>query len=103
MKVNLKDVAAHLANIGMDEYAEAVNDAADYIKKLEKGFEIYERERNRFKHTYPEISGSFFLTGGHGDTDDNMLPEFVRICPAYGSSLEQVYKRTDSIISSEGS
>ena len=87
-----------------------MTDADERIKELEaeneilrKGLEIYQRERDRFRHNKPEITGEYFLTGGHGDKDDNLLPEFVRICPAYGCAWEQVYVKTDKIISYEGS
>lgn len=72
-------------------------------EKLRKGLEIYQRERDRFKHTNPEMSGAYFLSGGYGEADDNMLPQFVRIVPAYGCSWEQVYEKTDKTISYEGS
>jgi hypothetical protein len=72
-------------------------------EKLRKGLEIYQRERNRFKHSKPEITGAFFLSGGHGPKDKNMLPQFVTICPAYGCGWEQVYEKTDRVISYEGS
>lgn len=72
-------------------------------EKLRKALEIYERERDRYKHSRPEITGAYFLTGGHGEKDDNMLPEYVRICPAYGCAWEQVYVKTDKTISYEGS
>lgn len=86
------------------------NAAADRIEELEKENEklnkalsVYQRERDRFKHTHPEITGAFFLTGGHGERDSNELPEYVRICPAYGCAWDQVYKKTDETFSYEGS
>ena len=72
-------------------------------EKLRKALDIYQRERDRFKHSRPEITGEYFLAGGHGERDDNMLPEFVRIVPAYGCAWEQVYVKTDKTISYEGS
>ena len=75
----------------------------DEIKKLHKALDIYERERERFKHNYPEITGAYFLAGGHGEADDNMLPQFVTIVPAYGCGWEQLYEKTDRTISYEGS
>ena len=72
-------------------------------EKLRKGLEIYNRERERFKHSNPEMTGAYFLSGGYGETDDNMLPQFVRIVPAYGCAWEQVYVKTDKTISYEGS
>ena len=76
---------------------------AKTIKNLEKVIEIYERERERFRHAKPEITGEYFLAGGHGDIDSNMLPQFVRICPAYGAGWEQLYQKTDKTVSYEGS
>jgi hypothetical protein len=70
---------------------------------LRKGLEIYQRERDRFKHAKPEITGAYFLAGGHGLKDDNELPQFVEICPAYGVGWVQIYEDTGRIISYEGS
>ena len=72
-------------------------------EKLRKGLEIYKRERERFKHNNAEMTGAYFLSGGYGETDNNMLPQFVRIVPAYGCAWEQVYVKTDKTISYEGS
>jgi hypothetical protein len=72
-------------------------------EKLRKALDIYQRERDRYKHHYPEMSGEYFLAGGHGETDDNLLPKFVRIVPAYGCAWEQIYEKTDRTVSYEGS
>jgi hypothetical protein len=72
-------------------------------EKLRKALDVYQRERDRFRHAHPEITGEYFLTGGHGERDDNMLPEFVTICPAYGAGWEQVYTKTERTVSYEGS
>ena len=72
-------------------------------EKLRTALDIYQRERDRYKHATPEMSGLYFLAGGYGEKDANMLPEFVRICPAYGCAWEQVYVKTDRTISYEGS
>jgi len=99
----LSDIASYLEQQHMPDEQAVVEQAVDYISKLEKALEIYQRERDRFKHTYPEVSGQYFLSGGHGDTDDNCLPEYVRICPAYGCAWEQIYTKTENTISYEGS
>ena len=72
-------------------------------EKLRKGLEIYERERNRFKHAKPEMSGAYFLSGGHGPKDDNQMPQFVEIVPACGCGWSMIYEDTGRIISYEGS
>ena len=71
-----------------------VKEAADEIEKLRKALDVYERERERFRHAKPEITGEYFLTGGHGERDDNQLPQYVRICPAYGCAWEQEKEHT---------
>jgi hypothetical protein len=80
-----------------------VKEAADEIEKLRKALDVYERERERFRHAKPEITGEYFLTGGHGERDDNQLPQYVRICPAYGCAFEVVYEKTDRTVTYEGS
>jgi hypothetical protein len=72
-------------------------------EKLRKALEIYERERNRFKHATPEMSGAYFLAGGHGAKDDNMMPQFVEVVPAYGCGWSMIYEDTGRTISYEGS
>jgi hypothetical protein len=74
----------------------------EQIVHLRRALDLYERERARFRHAHPEMTGVYFLTGGHGETDANELPQFVRICPAYGCAWEQVYEKTDKTISYEG-
>jgi hypothetical protein len=71
--------------------------------KLHKALDIYERERSRFRHAKPEITGEYFLAGGYGEKDKNMLPEYVEIVAAYGCGWSQVYQKTDRTISYEGS
>jgi hypothetical protein len=78
-------------------------EAADEIEKLRKALDVYERERERFRRAKPEITGEYFLAGGHGERDDNQLPQYVRICPAYGCAWEQVYEKTDRTVTYEGS
>jgi hypothetical protein len=76
---------------------------AKVIKSLEKIIDMYERERDRFRHAKPEITGAYFLAGGHGLKDDNQLPQFVEICPAYGAGWVQIYENTGRTVSYEGS
>jgi hypothetical protein len=73
------------------------------VKTLEKALDLYERERARFKHAKPEMTGAYFLAGGHGLKDDNQMPQFVEICPAYGAGWVKIYEDTGRTISYEGS
>lgn len=101
-----KKAAEKEAYIWSENYAaleRKVEQLKEENEKLLKGLEIYERERTRFRHANPERTGAYFLSGGHGETDDNLLPQFVTIVPAYGCAWEQVYEKTDRTISYEGS
>lgn len=96
----------HVASAIDTQWAESQDEIADLkaqLAKALKGLEIYERERNRYKHAHPEVTGAYFLAGGIGEIDDNYLPQFVEIVPAYGCGWSQVYEKTDKTISYEGS
>ena len=80
-----------------------VEELCDENIKLRKALEIYERERDRFKHAKPEMTGAYFLAGGHGPKDDNQMPQFVEIVPAYGCGWSMIYEGTGRTISYEGS
>jgi hypothetical protein len=73
----------------------AIREAAEYIKKLERGLELYERERTRFRHTHPEMTGAYFISGESGNKDRNMLPDRIHICPAYGCDWTVQYAKTE--------
>jgi hypothetical protein len=73
------------------------------VKNLRKALQIYERERIRFKHAKPEMSGEFFIAGYHGPKDDNVMPQFIEVCPAYGAGWVMIYEDTGRKISYEGS
>lgn len=82
-----------------------INDpvTAKTVNNLVKALELYQRERDRFKHNNPEITGAYYLAGGQGEVDTNMLPQFVRIVPAYGCAWEQIYEKTEKTNTYEGS
>jgi len=86
---------------GEHEINESVT--AEQVRNVYKALDIYKRERDRFRHSKPEITGEYFLAGGHGERDQNMLPQFVCIVPAYGCGWEQIYEKTDRTVSYEGS
>jgi hypothetical protein len=74
----------------------AIREAVEYIRKLERALELYERERIRFRHAHPEMTGAYFISGESGNKDNNLLPEHIWICPAYGCDWSQRYVRTDN-------
>ena len=106
MKTNvdeLQKIADYFADAKLHEQEQVILEAIRQMGVLERGLDIYERERQRFRHAKPEITGAYYLAGGYGEKDDNMLPEYVEIVPAYGCAWSQVYQKTDKMISYEGS
>jgi hypothetical protein len=107
MNDNLIDELHKIANYFADAKShgleQTIIDTIHRLQSTERALDIYKRERERFRHSRPEITGEYFLAGGHGEKDDNQLPQFVRIVPAYGCAWEQVYEKTDRTISYEGS
>jgi hypothetical protein len=99
----LHEIADYFAEAKLHEFEQIILESIDHMEKLNKTIGIYERERARFRHSKPEITGAYFLAGGYGDKDDNMLPQFVTICPAYGCAWVQVYEKTERTITYEGS
>ena len=98
----LDKACSEWAEVSQSNYQRAKK-AEEEVEKLRKAIDVYERERERFRHAKPEITGEYFLTGGHGERDANQLPQYVRICPAYGCAWEQVYEKTDRTVTYEGS
>lgn len=82
----------------MKELKELEQQVADLIEeneKLRRGLDIYKRERIRFRHSYPEITGNYFISGELGKKDDNFLPEYILVCPAYGADWSILYKKME--------
>jgi hypothetical protein len=85
------------------ELQQRIDDLETENAKLRTALDIYQHERDRFRHAKPEMTGDYFLAGGHGPLDDNHMPQFVEICPAYGCAWVMIYEDTGRTISYEGS
>jgi len=87
----------------VDDLEARIEQLEEENEKLHKGLEIYQRERDRFRHAKPEMTGVYFLSGGHGLKDNNQMPQFVEVVPAYGCGWSMIYEDTGRTISYEGS
>jgi hypothetical protein len=87
----------------LDDYAkEAIERFAKLIVKecsgdgvviSNKEYELFEKLKKVWFHTQPDKSGSFFICGEAGDSDEYGLPEFILVCPRMGANITAVYKR----------
>jgi hypothetical protein len=56
------------------------------------------------RRSYPEnFPNTWFVAGQNGEKDQNGLPQYVWVCPAFGVDWVQVYERTDQIVEGMGS
>jgi hypothetical protein len=75
--------------------------AADEIEELTK---LLERQQVIIRRIYAEhLPDTWFVCGEMGEKDQNGLPKYIEVCPAYGVDWSQVYERTDRIIGGMGS
>lgn len=98
--------ALHKLDVLEDEIDRLIEEKGTLVvenEKLRKALDTYERERIRFRHAVPEMTGEFFIAGYHGPKDDNVMPQFVEVCPAYGVGWVMIYEDTGRKISYEGS
>jgi len=57
----------------------------------------FEALRWMYFHMMPEKSPeTYFICGEAGPKDDNRLPEYVSICPAYGVAFSEMYRKVNN-------
>ena len=56
-------------------------------------YELFQKLKKIWFHTQPDKSGSFFICGEAGNSDEHGLPEFILVCPQMGATITAVYKR----------
>lgn len=59
-------------------------------EELEKRYNMY---RKIVQHALAEKTGAFFICGESGEKDGAGLPEYIHVCPTYGSDIVQMYKK----------
>jgi len=52
------------------------------VEVTEEEYKLFQIYRKIFRHSYPELSGSYFISGEAGEKDQNGLPEAVTFAPA---------------------
>ena len=71
--------------------------AADEIEALTA---LLERQQVIIRRIYAEhLPDTWFVCGERGEKDQNGLPQYIDVCPAYGVGWYQVYEKTDRSVS----
>lgn len=77
----------------LDEAARVIETLREDMARYKKG---YEAAMKIIKPQFPEkFADQYFVCGEIGAKDKNNLPDMLMVCPAYGVSWSQIYKRTD--------
>jgi len=78
-----------------------MNEAAD---ELTETLDILEKQQKIIRRIYVEhFPDTYFICGEIGEKDQNGLPKYIQICPAYGLDWSHIYERTDRTIGGMGS
>lgn len=64
------------------------------VEITEEEYKLFQIYRKIFRHSYPELSGSYFISGEAGEKDQNGLPEVVYICPSNGVDFVVRYEKS---------
>lgn len=82
-------------------FTELMNDAAT---ELELMMVLLEKQQVIIRRIYAEqLPDTWFVCGEIGEKDENNLPRYIEVCPAYGVDWSQIYERTDRTIGGMGS
>lgn len=82
-------------------YPEILEEAAN---ELETMHEMLCKQQVIIRRVYAEhLPDTWFVCGEMGEKDQNGLPQYIDVCPAYGVGWYQVYEKTDRSVSTEGS
>jgi hypothetical protein len=63
------------------------------VEITDKEYELFRKLTKIWFHTQPDKSGSFFICGEAGNSDEHGLPEVILVCPQMGANITAVYKR----------
>lgn len=86
---------------GTKTYPEILKEAAD---ELETMHEMLCKQQVIIRRIYAEhLPDTWYVCGEMGEKDQNGLPQYIDVCPAYGVGWYQVYEKTDRSVSTEGS
>jgi hypothetical protein len=56
-------------------------------------YELFQQLKTIWKHSVPEQSGAYFISGSGGVKDGHGLPEVIMVCPSAGLDYSVAYRR----------
>ena len=88
-----------------DEIIAALNEVIrEQEKEIDELKMLLEKQQVIIRRIYAEqLPDTWFVCGELGEKDQNNLPKYIEVCPAYGVDWSQLYERTDRTIGGMGS
>jgi hypothetical protein len=97
----IQDLIKRLRDLAKTDGCQTSLEAA---KELEDQLLLIEKQQKIIRRIYIDhFPDTYFICGEMGNKDSNGLPDQIEICPAYGVGWTQLYQKTNTIISMEGS
>lgn len=76
----------------------------DCRNEFEEILDLLAKQQKIIRRIYVDhFPDTYFVSGEIGHKDQNGLPEYIEVCPAYGVDWTQLYQRTDRTIGGMGS
>lgn len=92
----MPDIVNRLRYIARDNPTYEVSIMEEAAAEIERLREKCDQQAMFLRRLTPEkFPDTFFVSGESGTRDENGLPEYVHIVPAYGLDWHMMYKRTD--------
>lgn len=80
------------------------DDMMSAADELEEILDLLAKQQKIIHRIYVEhFPDTYFVCGEHGEKDQNGLPKYIEVCPAYGVDWSHIYERTDRTIGGMGS
>jgi len=96
----LQDLIKRLRDLAKIDGCQTSLEAA---KELEDQLLLIEKQQKIIRRIYAEqLPDTWFVCGELGEKDQNNLPKYIEVCPAYGVDWSQIYERTDRTIGGMG-
>jgi hypothetical protein len=86
------------------ELAQASAKLVEQQNEIDELRKLLEKQQVIIRRIYAEqLPDTWFVCGELGEKDQNNLPKYIEVCPAYGVDWSQLYERTDRTIGGMGS
>jgi hypothetical protein len=100
----LQDLIKRLRGNNELEFDETIEMMHQAAQELEDILDLLSKQQKIIHRIYADkFPDTYFVCGEHGDKDQNGLPKYIEVCPAYGVDWSHVYERTDRTIGGMGS